>query len=129
MPITFLNRNNSGNISFSNINNSGGISTNVPIPPNPNFACVSGIGDGNGTYTFTGDYATEKGVTRPIYYGPNTYMLMILNNVPTPTWGIWFDNNGEIGLAYAGNTQPIPDYPWQETSWTNAGPIITIGPC
>jgi len=121
---------------YCRVNQNGSININTdptfpqPLPPpDPNFACVSGIGDGNGTYTFTGDYATEKGVTRPIYIGPNTYMIMILNNNPTPTWGIWFDNNGEIGLAYAGNTQPIPEYPWQETSWSNVGPVITIGQC
>ena len=135
MPVTIntycrINRNGSININTDpafGIITTTTTTTTTTINLN-DYACISGpIAAANGTYFFTGDYYTEKGVTRPIYYGPNTYFIIISNNNPGPTWGLWNDGNGEPGLAYGSTTQPIPNYPWQ-ASWNN-GIIVTQGPC
>ena len=101
-----------------------------------NFACISGAGVSGeviGTYQFTGVFATENGVTRPIFYPtfvPVQADLQIrLVSVPgSAAWGIYAP--GDEVNYYFGNTVPAPAYPWLETSWTGSPPpTVTQGPC
>jgi hypothetical protein len=93
------------------------------------YACVSGpLTFANGTYLF-GGYAGEF----PVYNGPNGYFFFPSSyDFPlSPTWLLWNDNNGEPYVVAAGNTRPVPAYPWLETSWRYfyASFVVTQGPC
>jgi hypothetical protein len=101
-----------------------------------NFACISGVGVNGeviGTYQFTGTFATENGITRPIFnptFTPVQPSLVIrLVSVPgSAAWGIYAP--GDEVNYYFGNTVPAPAFPWLETSWTGSPPpTVTQGPC
>jgi hypothetical protein len=101
-----------------------------------NFVCISGAGVNGeviGTYQFTGVFATENGITRPIFNPTFTPVLpsLVIRLVSVPgsaAWGIYAPGD-EINY-YFGNTVPAPAFPWLETSWTGSPPpTVTQGPC
>ena len=101
-----------------------------------NFACISGVGVSGeviGTYQFTGVFATENGVTRPIFYptfipAQPDLQIRLVNSPGSAKWGIYAP--GDEVNYYFGNTAPAPAYPWLETSWTGSPPpTVTQGPC
>jgi hypothetical protein len=125
MPITIN--------TYCNVNRNGSININTdPRFFNPdNFACVRVGNDEpttlpDGTYEIY-DNITVQGVTRPAYAGPNNYGIIIVSRVGGPTWRVTFDNN--TVSVYTGTTQPAPNYPWQETSWTGGEVLITRAFC
>ena len=130
---------------YCRINRNGSININTdPRVFSPdNFACVSGAGSSglNGTYKFYDFYTSGNNGTRPRYIPINNVDdsgIQILAGIPfggSPyRWMIYFFDGEYSTTYYAGNTTPVPEYPWLETSWTayaGAAPVptLTIGLC
>jgi len=136
MPITIN--------TYCRINRNGSININTdPTFPDPNFLCVNGAGSAlNGTYKFYDFYTAGPNGTRPRYIPIGSTSLDfsieivagIFNVGGGYRWGVYFFDGEFSTTYYAGNTTPVPEYPWLETSWTaydGAAPVptLTIGLC
>jgi hypothetical protein len=134
---------------YCRVNRNGSININTdptfpepPPPPDPNFLCVNGAGSAlNGTYKFYDFYTSGNNGTRPRYIPINNVDdsgIQILAGIPfggSPyRWAVYSFDGETSTTYYAGNTTPVPEYPWLETSWTaydGAAPVptLTIGLC
>jgi len=141
MGITIRNNGQGGRITFGNLGLGGSISTNVLIPPDPNYACVSGAGstEVNGTYVFTDNYTYPLLGTRPRYQNIVSGITIIAAQGFAGDFYRWFfyyydPNEDTNNYWYRGNTNPAPAYPWLETSWdiyygVAPVPTVIIGQC
>jgi len=130
---------------YCRINKNGSININTdptfPIPPDPNFACVSGAGtpEINGTYVFTDNYTFGIEGTRPRYQNIVSGIQILAAAGFAGDFYRWFfyyydANEDASAYWYKGNTNPAPAYPWLETSWSLYGgtdpvPTVIIGQC
>jgi hypothetical protein len=133
---------------YCRINRNGSININTdptfPLPIDPNFLCANGAGtpEINGTYKFYDFYTYPFLETRPRYIPINNVDLSGIQIFAGPTFSgdfyrwVFFYYDGDRGnYYYRGNTDPAPEYPWLETSWSvydiGVGPVPTVnrGPC